>query len=108
MLNWVNYSIKMAFHAILKSFMAFAKCRLRHNPSSKSYIQIFYLVFPLVCHLSQLLLQIVSAGNFKQPLEYTGGNFGSISIQAQEQGGMQKTVKLSLKGLKLDKKDFFG
>jgi hypothetical protein len=50
----------------------------------------------------------VSAGNFKRPLEYNGGNAGFISIQAQEQGGMQKTIKLTLKGVKLDKKDFFG
>ncbi|XP_063694395.1 copine-3-like isoform X2 [Bolinopsis microptera] len=52
--------------------------------------------------------QIVSAGNFKRPLEHNGGNYGSISVQAQEQGGMQKTIKLTLHGVKLDKKDFFG
>ena len=52
--------------------------------------------------------QIVSAGNFKQPLQQNGRNFGSIAIQAQEQGGIQKSIKMTLKGVKLDKKDFFG
>ena len=52
--------------------------------------------------------QIVSATNFKRPLDYQGRNYGSIAIQAQEQGGMQKSVKLTLKGVKLDKKDWFG
>lgn len=52
--------------------------------------------------------QIVSAGTFKHALDYKGQKAGSISIQAQEQGGMQRTLKLSLRGVKLDKKDFFG
>ena len=58
--------------------------------------------------LSKHILQIVSAGNFKRPLEHNGGNYGSISVQAQEQGGMQKTIKFTVHGVKLDKKDFFG
>jgi len=52
--------------------------------------------------------QIVSSSNFKRPLDYQGRNYGSISIQAQEQGGMQKSVAMTLKGVKLDKKDWFG
>ena len=54
------------------------------------------------------LFQIVSSSNFKRPLDYQGSNYGSISIQAQEQGGMQKSVAMTLKGVKLDKKDWFG
>ena len=52
--------------------------------------------------------QIVSAANFKKPLDYNGRSHGTISIQAQEQGGMQKSVRMTLKGVKLDKKDWFG
>ena len=55
LLNWVNCSIKMAFHAILKSFMAFAKCRLRHNPSSKlrNYISKFFTWSSLLSAISR-------------------------------------------------------
>ena len=33
---------------------------------------------------------------------------GTIFVQAQEQGGIQQTLFLKLRGVKLDKKDFFG
>lgn len=52
--------------------------------------------------------QVVSSANFKQPLIYNGANYGTIAVQAQEQGGMQQSIKMKLKGVKLDKKDWFG
>ena len=58
--------------------------------------------------LEAKIFQVVSAANYKKPLDYNGANYGAISVQAQEQGGMQKCVKMTLKGVKLDKKDFFG
>ena len=50
----------------------------------------------------------MSGGNYKKPLDYNGRSYGTIAVQAQEQGGIQKCIKLKLKGVKLDKKDFFG
>lgn len=55
-----------------------------------------------------IYIQVVSACNFKRPLDYNGRPYGSISIHAQEQGGMQKSVKMKVRGVKLDKKDWFG
>ena len=52
--------------------------------------------------------QIVSSTNFTKPLDYNGQPFGTISVQSQEQGGMQKSIKMTLRGVKLDKKDWFG
>lgn len=40
----------------------------------------------------------MSSANFKQPLIYNGANYGTIAVQAQEQGGMQQSIKMKLRG----------